>query len=94
MNNNKMIQLDGISEDARSILVKAIPHQRGGFTSEDKEYFQLYHDFMKATNSKFVGEGSFNRFQVAVEGMRRKMKTLTYKDSGSIEGAMYKGRVQ
>ena len=55
---------------------------------------QLYHDFMKATNSKFVGEGSFNRFQVAVEGMRRKMKTLTYKDNGSIEGAMYKGRVQ
>ena len=88
---SKMIDLTGISADARSVLVKAIPHQRGGFRSDDAEYFELYQQFMKETDGKYLGEGSFNKFQCAVEGMRRRLKTLSYK--GDIEAELIKGRV-
>lgn len=88
----KMIDLMTLSEDARGVLVKAIPHQAGGFSSEDKEYFKLYEEFMRATNWKYNGEGSFEKFQCAVVGMKRKLKTLTYKNS--LEEIMLKGRVQ
>lgn len=86
----KIIDLTALSEEARGILVKAIPHQRGGFTSEDKDYYRLYNDFQKATNYKYMGEGSFNKFQVAVEGMRRRQRSLNYK--GDLESQMLKGR--
>lgn len=89
--DSKLIPLNGISEEARSILVKAIPHQKGGFNAQDKEYFQLYNDFQIETKHKYVGPGSFNRFQVAVEGMARKIKTLSYK-TGSWEEQLTKGR--
>ena len=87
-----MIELMSLDEEARGILVKAIPHQAGGFSSEDKEYFKLYAEFMKATNYKYAGEGSFDRFQCAVVGMKRKLKRLTYKNS--LEEVWYKGNMQ
>ena len=90
--DTNMIPLGGISEEARTTLVKAIPYQQGGFTSEDTEYFQLYTDFQTQTRHKYVGEGSFNRFQAAVLGMSRRIKTLTYKGTGSYEELINKGR--
>ena len=90
--DTNMIPLGGISEEARTILVKAIPYQKGGINAEDKEYFQLYNDFQIETRHKYVGDGSFNRFQTAVLGMSRKIKTLTYKGTGSYEELITKGR--
>ncbi len=90
--DSNLIPLAGISEEARTILVKAIPYQKGGFNAEDTEYFQLYQDFQKETRHKYVGPGSFNRFQAAVLGMSRKIKTLTYKGTGSFEEQINKGR--
>jgi len=90
--DSKMIPLSGISEEARTILVKAIPYQKGGFNAEDKDYFQLYNDFQIETKHKYVGPGSFNRFQAAVLGMSRRIKTLTYKGTGSFEEQINKGR--
>jgi hypothetical protein len=75
-----MIRLRELSEEARGILVKAIPaNQR--FTSRDEDFVKLYQDFMKETNYAYAGEGSFDRFQLAVLTMKRKMGTLYYKSN-------------
>ena len=87
--DNKMIKLDDISKEARTILVEAIPYQGGA----SKELTKLFLDFQKETNRKYLGnegDGSFNRFQVAVELMKRKLTTLTYKQDGSGIDCLYK----
>jgi hypothetical protein len=85
MNETKIIKLDNLSEKARGILVEAIPHQSNGISSTDTKYYDLYQDFQSETGGKYVGEDSFNYFQVAVLGMKRKLKTLTYKDNRDLD---------
>ena len=91
MSENKMINLNNVSEEARGILVEAIPYNHL-INSTDREIYELYEKFQKATGRKYVGDGSFKRFQGAVLGMKRKLKTLTYKD-GNLDGIMLKGLV-
>lgn len=83
------IKLNEISEEARSVLVEAIPLQAAKDIRNDN-YQDCYQRFMKETNFRFVGEGSFERFQLAVIGMRRRLKTLTYKGQ-SFPDIMTKG---
>jgi len=82
-----MIKMRELSEEARGILVKAIPaNQR--FTSKDEDFIKLYQEFMKETKYAYAGEGSFDRFQLAVLTMKRKIGPLYYKSS--IDGIMEK----
>ena len=78
MREQKVINLKNLSDEARSILVEAIPLNTNSAT--DEKLVELYLKFMKETDYKYEGEHSFNRFQGAVLGMKRAKKTLTYKD--------------
>lgn len=74
----EMINLLDLSDGARGVLVEAIPLQAAKDVRNAK-YQDCYQRFMKETDFRYVGEGSFERFQMAVIGMRRRMRTLTYK---------------
>lgn len=78
MKKEAVINLKNLSDEARTILVEAIPYNTNSAT--DEKLVDLYLKFMKVTNYKYEGEKSFNRFQGAVLGMKRAKKTLTYKD--------------
>ena len=77
LENRMLINLKDLSSEARGILVKAKTLQ-GKDQEYTKEYEQLYMDFMKYTNHRFIGDGSFNDFQVAVTRMKR-ITALEYK---------------
>jgi arginyl-tRNA--protein-N-Asp/Glu arginylyltransferase len=85
---NKIVDLNKISEEARGILVEASGFEHIPYNERiyDKDYQELYQKFQKATHQQFLNmEGdeigkSFDRFQVAAVRMRRKLKTLTYKN--------------
>lgn len=73
-----MINLKELSEEARGILVKAIPLYRQENFWEDAEYIKLYQDFLGATKSTKSPPG-FNKFNGAILGMKRKLPFLSYK---------------
>jgi len=74
-----MIKLKDLSNDARGILVKAIPLYQQNEFWEDQEYIKLYQEFLGETKTIDNPPG-FNQFNGAILGMKRAMKTLTYKD--------------
>ena len=74
-----MIKLKDLSNDARGILVKAIQLYRQSEFWEDKEYIKLYQESLGETKTVDNPPG-FNKFNAAVLGMKRAMKTLTYKE--------------
>jgi hypothetical protein len=70
-----MINLKELSEEARAILKKTIPHNKEGHTSD--EFMALYTDFLKETKLKYKSD-SINGFQTAVARYGRIMnKELT-----------------
>tara|TARA_E500000331_G_scaffold276820_1_gene269454 strand:+ start:687 stop:1022 length:336 start_codon:yes stop_codon:yes gene_type:complete len=87
-----MVDLNNISEEARGLLVEAAGFEHIPYTERiyNKDYQELYQKFQKATHQQFLHqEGdeigkSFDRFQVAAVRMKRKLKTLTYKDGSGL----------
>jgi len=91
--DRKMVDLNSISEEARGLLVEAsaldhIPYNERIY---NKDYQELYQKFQKATHQQFLHhEGdeigkSFDRFAVAAVRMKRKLKTLTYKQEAPLD---------
>lgn len=75
-----MIQLRDLSEDARKILKEAIPLQSNKNHMEDKRYVELFHEFQRKTNFKYLHSHGFNGFKCAVQEYKRKMPLMLWKN--------------
>ena len=72
MEESKMIKLEDLNTEAREILEKAIPMNVKGW-HENREYMDLYKEFNRATNFRYIELG-FNKWQAAILATKRKKK--------------------
>lgn len=72
-----------LTEDERSVLVKAIPtlHTTQQYYWDDNQFFELYKEWLGVTNGRFQ-KGGMEQFRLAVS-MFRKHIPITYKQGDS-----------